>query len=149
VTAIYGYARVSGKSQDLAAQLVELKAAGCERIYREKISAETAERPDHGSRITAALLNPLMGRRPLASETLAARRGGGNSSRKPQKTNHRAGKWRRPRSVRPAPPPPRVAPLESMTRFDGNACGVLPAKAGIQTWRPTRPFPAGFPLSRE
>jgi DNA invertase Pin-like site-specific DNA recombinase len=36
---------VSGKSQDLAAQLADLKAAGCERIYREKISAETAERP--------------------------------------------------------------------------------------------------------
>ena len=42
---IYGYARVSGKSQDLAAQLADLKAAGCERIYREKMSAETAERP--------------------------------------------------------------------------------------------------------
>jgi DNA invertase Pin-like site-specific DNA recombinase len=42
---IYGYARVSGKSQDLAAQLADLKAAGCERIYQEKMSAETAERP--------------------------------------------------------------------------------------------------------
>jgi DNA invertase Pin-like site-specific DNA recombinase len=42
---IYGYARVSGKSQDLAAQLADLKASECERIYREKISAETAERP--------------------------------------------------------------------------------------------------------
>ena len=42
---IYGYARVSGKSQDLAAQLADLKAAGCERIFREKISAATAERP--------------------------------------------------------------------------------------------------------
>jgi DNA invertase Pin-like site-specific DNA recombinase len=42
---IYGYARVSGKSQDLAAQLADLKATGCKRIYREKISAETADRP--------------------------------------------------------------------------------------------------------
>lgn len=42
---IYGYARVSGKSQDLAAQLADLKAAGCARIYRETMSAETAERP--------------------------------------------------------------------------------------------------------
>jgi hypothetical protein len=42
---IYGCAHVSGKSQDLAAQLADLEAAGCERIYREKISAETAERP--------------------------------------------------------------------------------------------------------
>jgi hypothetical protein len=38
VTVIYGEARVSGESQDLAAQLVDLKVAGYERIYREKIS---------------------------------------------------------------------------------------------------------------
>jgi hypothetical protein len=38
------------------------------------------------------MLNPLMGRRQQASEALAARRGGGKSSRKPLKTNHRAGK---------------------------------------------------------
>ena len=42
---IYGYARASGKSQDLAAQLADLKAAGCQRIHREKMSAEMAERP--------------------------------------------------------------------------------------------------------
>jgi DNA invertase Pin-like site-specific DNA recombinase len=42
---IYGYARVSGGSQDLAAQLGELTAAGCAKIYREKMSAATAERP--------------------------------------------------------------------------------------------------------
>jgi DNA invertase Pin-like site-specific DNA recombinase len=36
---------VSGKSQNQAAQLTDLKAAGCERIYQEKMSAETAERP--------------------------------------------------------------------------------------------------------
>ena len=37
--------------------------------------------------------------------------GGGKSSRKPLKANHRAGKRRRPRSVRPSPAPPRAAPL--------------------------------------
>jgi DNA invertase Pin-like site-specific DNA recombinase len=36
---------VSGKSQDLPAQLADLKAAGCTRIFREKMSAATAERP--------------------------------------------------------------------------------------------------------
>jgi hypothetical protein len=38
------------------------------------------------------ILNPLMGRRRLASEALEARRGGGKSSRKPLKTGHRARK---------------------------------------------------------
>ena len=42
---IYGYARVSSTGQDLARQLVQLDAAGCTKIYREKVSAATAERP--------------------------------------------------------------------------------------------------------
>jgi hypothetical protein len=42
---IYGYARVSSTGQDLAQQLVQLDAAGCTKIYREKVSAATAERP--------------------------------------------------------------------------------------------------------
>jgi DNA invertase Pin-like site-specific DNA recombinase len=42
---IYGYARVSGKSQDLAAQLVDLTAAGCERVFRDKMTGAVAERP--------------------------------------------------------------------------------------------------------
>ncbi len=45
MTVIYGYARVSGPSQDLAAQLADLEAAGRGRIDREKIGAETGERP--------------------------------------------------------------------------------------------------------
>jgi hypothetical protein len=51
-------------------------------------------------------LDPSMGGRPLASKTLAARRGGGKSPRKPLKANRRAGKRRRPRPVRPSRPPP-------------------------------------------
>jgi len=42
---IYGYARVSSSGQDLAQQLAQLDAAGCTKIYREKISAATADRP--------------------------------------------------------------------------------------------------------
>src|SRR3546814_11743065 len=42
---IYGYARVSSNGQDLAQQLAQLDAAGCPKIYREKVSAATAERP--------------------------------------------------------------------------------------------------------
>jgi DNA invertase Pin-like site-specific DNA recombinase len=41
---IYGYARVSSNGQDLAQQLAQLDAAGCTKVYREKISGATAER---------------------------------------------------------------------------------------------------------
>jgi hypothetical protein len=34
---IYGSARLSTGAQDLARQLAQLKAAGCEKIFREKI----------------------------------------------------------------------------------------------------------------
>jgi DNA invertase Pin-like site-specific DNA recombinase len=42
---IYGYARVSSDSQDLSNQVAQLKAAGCDAIFKEKISGATAERP--------------------------------------------------------------------------------------------------------
>ena len=42
---IYGYARVSSNGQDLAQQFAQLDAAGCTKIYREKVSAASAERP--------------------------------------------------------------------------------------------------------
>jgi DNA invertase Pin-like site-specific DNA recombinase len=42
---IYGYARVSTIAQDLASQLAQLKTAGCEKVFREKITGTTADRP--------------------------------------------------------------------------------------------------------
>jgi hypothetical protein len=51
---IYGYARVSTLAQDLASQLAQLKAAGCEKVFREKITGTTADRPQL-SKLMAAL----------------------------------------------------------------------------------------------
>lgn len=40
----YGYARVSTESQDLAAQIERLHGAGCQKIFREKLSGKDADR---------------------------------------------------------------------------------------------------------
>src|SRR5437762_11783462 len=42
--AIYGYARVSTDGQSLSAQLAELKAAKCEKIFQEMISGARSDR---------------------------------------------------------------------------------------------------------
>ena len=42
---IFGYARVSTDSQDLAVQQGQLKAAGCEHVYSDTFTGTTADRP--------------------------------------------------------------------------------------------------------
>src|ERR1019366_6455579 len=52
--ALFGYARVSTDSQSLTAQVTELKATKCERIYQEKISGAGSDRKQL-SRLIAGL----------------------------------------------------------------------------------------------
>jgi len=41
-----GYARVSTRDQDLAAQDAELRAAGCAKVFREKVLGAKTDRPE-------------------------------------------------------------------------------------------------------
>jgi DNA invertase Pin-like site-specific DNA recombinase len=43
---VYGYARVSTRDQDLAAQDAELMAAGCAKVFKEKVSGAKTDRPE-------------------------------------------------------------------------------------------------------
>jgi hypothetical protein len=65
---IFGYARVSTDAQDLTAQLKDLKAAGCERVFKEKVTGATADRPqlkklmatvEHGDVVIIAAVDRL------------------------------------------------------------------------------------------
>src|SRR3954462_9015975 len=43
---MFGYARVSTRDQDLAGQVAELMAAGCAKVYREKVSGAKSDRAE-------------------------------------------------------------------------------------------------------
>jgi DNA invertase Pin-like site-specific DNA recombinase len=68
VMAICGYARVSTKDQNLASQDAQLRAAGCTKIYAEKVSGAWSDRPelakllkrlDHGDVLIVTRLDRL------------------------------------------------------------------------------------------
>jgi DNA invertase Pin-like site-specific DNA recombinase len=46
--AMFGYARVSTRDQDLTGQVAELTAAGCAKVYREKVSGSKIDRAELG-----------------------------------------------------------------------------------------------------
>jgi DNA invertase Pin-like site-specific DNA recombinase len=52
----YGYARVSSNTQDYAAQVDALKAAGCERLYSEKASGKSTNGRPEFAKLLKALL---------------------------------------------------------------------------------------------
>ena len=43
---LFGYARVSTNGQDLSAQDAELRAAGCAKVFKEKMSGARSDRPE-------------------------------------------------------------------------------------------------------
>jgi DNA invertase Pin-like site-specific DNA recombinase len=43
---LFGYARVSTRDQDLAAQDAELMTAGCAKVFKEKVSGAKTDRPE-------------------------------------------------------------------------------------------------------
>ena len=51
-----GYARVSSKSQDYQGQMAALKAAGCEKIYSEKVSGKDTKDRREFNKLMKALL---------------------------------------------------------------------------------------------
>lgn len=53
--AVYGYARVSSESQDHAAQIAALKAAGAVRIYEEKVSGKNRSNRPELAKLLASL----------------------------------------------------------------------------------------------
>jgi predicted site-specific integrase-resolvase len=56
---IYGYARVSTDSQSVAAQVSQLKAAGCDKVFREVASGARSDRNQlHGKRLRSGIAKP-------------------------------------------------------------------------------------------
>jgi DNA invertase Pin-like site-specific DNA recombinase len=46
IVPLFGYARVSTRDQNLVAQDAELRAAGCAKVFKEKISGAKTDRPE-------------------------------------------------------------------------------------------------------
>jgi DNA invertase Pin-like site-specific DNA recombinase len=57
---IYGYARVSTAARDETGQVRQLRAAGCEKVFREKITGTTADRPQLAKLMKALVSGDLV-----------------------------------------------------------------------------------------
>jgi hypothetical protein len=68
---IYGYARVSNNGQDLAAQEAELMAAGCAKVFKEKVSGAKTDRVELAKVMRTKLLAGIVALPLLASAALA------------------------------------------------------------------------------
>ena len=88
-----GYARVSTRDQDLAGQLAELEAFGCERSYHEKESGARSDRPQlrkaisrlaRGDVLVVTRLDRLARFNPRLAQPASASVGAGRRLQKPQ-----------------------------------------------------------------
>jgi DNA invertase Pin-like site-specific DNA recombinase len=61
---IYGYARVSTEAQDLTGSTAQLKATGCQKISREKITGTTGDRPQLKKLMSSRQLTACLATRP-------------------------------------------------------------------------------------
>jgi Resolvase, N terminal domain len=93
---IYGYARVSTAAQDETGQVRQLKAAGCEKVFREKITGTTADRPQL-RQLMAALARVGVRAWPLRQAWQGEVRQNRTSCRQPARQSN-AGPHRRARS---------------------------------------------------
>lgn len=57
---VYGYARVSTDGQTLDAQVKELRTAGAERVFREKVSGAVTERAQLGRAISSLSADDML-----------------------------------------------------------------------------------------
>lgn len=71
---VYGYARVSSRDQDLIAQDAELMAAGCAKVFKEKISGFRCQREGARSSISVCLAQrpPAASMQPIAISSSAS-----------------------------------------------------------------------------
>jgi len=58
--AIFGYARVSTRDQDLGSQIAELQSAGCGNIFKEKASGAKTDRPELAKAIRRLELGDIL-----------------------------------------------------------------------------------------